>query len=234
MSRFDDPGVDVEDFFAEQKPEPPQMDMSALQQIRNEAYAAGRVLGKREGYAAGYAQGCVDTTAAADMKVDAAYMDGKLDGYAGSNTPEPPDTDDEVGGAAPASNDGAENDESAAKEFKTLELDDACHKLVEEVMLGKLDDNDDIISAATACVIRAMIYAKNLSTVEADKKDTIQTVAEFLNVINNIDEFCKVIKSSENEDAIAELNKLRNTSQNIQGNALVNASFCLKEYLEAE
>lgn len=229
----------------------PELDVRALNGIRSDAYnsgfakglEAGRNEGYQSGYSDGYTQGQTAGREAAREDIDEAYANGKLDVLDAYEMPvlsdeedvEPDETDDSADNdtdGAPDSNDPDASEPGEDPAVVTLDNEDECHKLVEEfIEATKTKQNDDLTQAYVSCVIRAILYAKELPNDEFKGRDALQAVSDFLNTIKNVKQLKAVINASGNKNAKCELASFLLASQNAHEQMLATAAAQLAVYL---
>lgn len=187
---------DAADFFTESRNHQsnPDIDMNALQQIRNDAFNSGynaglHVANNREynrGYDEGVRYGYSVAQANAAKDIDDAYVEGKLDGL-NINAPDlsgvesdPPVEIDEVIKSG-ALNQVYKPDE---KESQSEESDDIQHAIAAAVVAKvKTDGEAPVFTDSVSCAIRAMLYKMELP--KKNKKHGVDQTAKALSAVHD-------------------------------------------------
>lgn len=199
-------------------PKQPQVDLAALQQIRNDAYQNGYNVGYSTGYNAGsstgqqhgYQAGYDAAATAVAEQVRDAYTEGKLDAYEALTTEEDSHDDANTDVDHPTVV-IADTDGKIDKRTMTSANDpgeEMVSKLV-QLFIEKTDSNHDqnIDRVIVATVLRAVLYAKGLPNEECSGRDALQAVLDFLTAVSGEEQFKSEIEASGNEKALEELRR---------------------------
>lgn len=250
---------DAAEFFSDNsKTQPsPDIDMNALQQIRNDAFNSGynaglHVANSREynrGYDEGVRYGYGIAQANAAKKIDDAYEEGRLDGL-NANAPdlsdvecEPPLELDEVIKSGAINHVYKPEDQNDVKSDEIKDIQHAIAALVIEN--NKLANEDPIISNGVSCAIRAMLYrmelphkskkhsadqsAKSLSTVR-DK--LIELNCDYETIKKFISEHSDGLNKTLYEKSLEELKQIEHASENLRSGIFTRARDCIESFLK--
>lgn len=252
-----DPEDAAEFFGEEQTPPKPDIDMNALQQIRNDAFNSGynaglHVANNREynrGYEEGVRYGYGIARADAAKDIDEAFEEGKIEGL-NTNAPDLPDTASEPPielEEVIKSNNFKLAYKPESKEVEADKDEDVQHTLATAIVNYCCKDSDDpVIKAGIGCAIRAMLYRMGLPRTEKkagidNTKLALIAVRAKLNELHceyeAVEKYIRQYSQKRNcnktlyEKSMDELRTLKNLSENHRDHFFKYAEYQIDDYL---